>query len=65
MTLDYLQSHPVVACIASVYSTTMALIQPKEILLQISAWGGVVVILLTIYAKILEIRKHKRDLDKK
>lgn len=65
MTLDYLQSHPIVACIASVYSTSMALINPKEVLLQASAWGGVIVIMLTIYAKWLEIKKHKRDLDKK
>lgn len=64
MTLDYLQSHPLVACIASVYSTTMALVKPDDLLLMVSAWGGAIVVILTIVAKCLEIREKWRNRSK-
>lgn len=64
MTLDYLQSHPIVACLASVYSTMISLVKPDDLLLMVSAWGGALVVLLTIIAKILEIREKWRTRSK-
>lgn len=64
MTLDYLQNHPIIGFIAAGYSSIIAIVKPDDILLTISAWGGAVVIILTIIAKSIEIYQKLRK-DKK
>lgn len=58
MIMNYLQSNPVIGCVASVYTFLITAINPNDILLQISAYGGSLVIILTIIAKALEIRNR-------
>lgn len=61
MALEHLQKHPLIALIATVYSTTISLIKPDDVLLNISAWGGAAVIILTIIAKIIEISNKWKE----
>lgn len=55
MPLNYLQEKPVIGVVTALYSYTIASINPSEVLIQISAYGGGVVVILTIVSQALNI----------
>lgn len=60
MSLQFLQEHPTVAFVSAIYSSSIAVFKPDDILLTLSAWGGAIVIILTIIAKCIEIYQKLR-----
>jgi hypothetical protein len=55
MSLQFLQEHPTIAFVSAIYSSFVAISKPDDMLLTVSAWGGALVIILTIIAKCIEI----------